>query len=184
MLSGYITAVVLLAAAARARAPSFEEVYAEVREPVARFALRMLGDPDEAEEVAQEAAVAIWQGLARFEGRSSVTTLALGIVANLAKKRLTRRGRGAQGLEPAALEALAGAEDRSAARLEAEEETVRLRAALLELPERQREALLLATEAGLPYAQIAELLGISVANVKVSVHRARKRLVELLEVSG
>jgi len=183
VLAPYLVAVVHLAALARAGRLDFETVYAEVREPVARYALRLLGDPDEAADVAQETALALWRGLDRFEGRSSVTTWALGIVTNLARKRMRRRRLEPRALDPQVAQEAAGAgRDRSAEALAAREDLARLQDALGALPERQRAAFLLATEQRLPYAEIAATLEISVANVKVSVHRARKKLSELLEV--
>ncbi len=53
------------------------------------------------------------------------------------------------------------------------EEIDAISAALSSLPERQRTALLLADQAGLPYSEIAQTLGATPGAVKVLVHRAR-----------
>ena len=53
-------------------------------------------------------------------------------------------------------------------------------AALRELPDRQRAALLLRSNEGLAYNEIAEALGVSLSSVKSLIHRARERLQALL----
>ncbi len=182
MLVGFVASVVALNERAAQATLGFDEVYEQVREPVARFALRLLGDREEAADVAQEAALAIWRGLGSFEGRSSVTTWALGIVANLARKRIRRKKLEPKLLEPtSATEAAGGDDDRALHGLELREEARRVRDALATLPEKQRAAFLLATDAELPYREIGEALSMSVSNVKVSIHRARKKLMQELE---
>jgi RNA polymerase sigma-70 factor (ECF subfamily) len=57
-------------------------------------------------------------------------------------------------------------------------------AALAELPEGERAALLLRVDHDLSYEDIASALGISVSAAKVRVHRARLRLTEALEKKG
>jgi RNA polymerase sigma-70 factor (ECF subfamily) len=62
-------------------------------------------------------------------------------------------------------------------------ELSRALAALGRLPVRDREALLLVAAGGLATVEAARVLGVSPGALKMRVHRARKRLTELLEVS-
>ncbi|MGE4466024.1 RNA polymerase sigma factor [Sphaerochaeta sp.] len=59
----------------------------------------------------------------------------------------------------------------------------RLKAAMNSIPQEERDLLAMAGAKGLKYDEIAKAAGISVANVKVRIHRARQRLRSLLEVS-
>jgi RNA polymerase sigma-70 factor (ECF subfamily) len=60
--------------------------------------------------------------------------------------------------------------------VESQLELVRVRRQLQALPETDRAAFVLRVEHGLPYAEIARVLGISLTASKVKVHRVRKRL--------
>ena len=62
----------------------------------------------------------------------------------------------------------------------AKEETNRMYNALNKIPEQDREILSLAVN-GVVYKEIAEMFGLSVANVKVRIHRTRTKLRELLK---
>ena len=72
-------------------------------------------------------------------------------------------------LEPGAPERISAAEDRE-----------RMRAAVLQLPRRQREVLTLRVDGELPFAEVAQTLGITENNAKVHFHHAMKRLQVLL----
>jgi RNA polymerase sigma-70 factor (ECF subfamily) len=65
------------------------------------------------------------------------------------------------------------------------EETMELvQEALASLPPKLKEVLVLKEYGELNYVEIGKVLGISVANVKVRVHRARERLAKLLEAKN
>ena len=59
-----------------------------------------------------------------------------------------------------------------------------MRGALAELPDDQREALLLVAASGFSYEEAAEICGVAVGTIKSRVNRARNRLAEMLGVSG
>jgi RNA polymerase sigma-70 factor (ECF subfamily) len=59
-----------------------------------------------------------------------------------------------------------------------------LAAALAQLPQEQREALLLVGTEGLPYEEAAQALGCAVGTIKSRVNRARNRLAELMGLAG
>jgi RNA polymerase sigma-70 factor (ECF subfamily) len=76
---------------------------------------------------------------------------------------------GERGGEPDAPELLSRAEDAR-----------RMRAAVVELPRRQREVLTLRIDGDLPFAEVAKVLGITENNAKVHFHHAVRRLRELV----
>ncbi|MCB4824091.1 sigma-70 family RNA polymerase sigma factor [Roseicella aerolata] len=145
-----------------------------------RIALRVLGDPAEAEEVAQEALLRAWQAAGRFDpSRAQVTTWLHRIVLNLAIDRTRRRASAPQAGE-AALAALPDpASGPEAAAVEAEERAA-LAAALAQLPARQRAAIALAYEEGLSGAEAAAVLDVSERALEGLLRRARLMLRRLL----
>jgi RNA polymerase sigma-70 factor (ECF subfamily) len=153
-----------------------------------------------AEEIAQDAWLAVLNGLARFEGRSSFRTWLFTIAANLAK---TRGAREARSLPFSALarkeseheqpvEADRFLEDGhwAAAPAEWRDPELRLRGAetlaliersIAELPEAQRTVITLRDVRGLEAEEVCELLGISDGNQRVLLHRARAKVRRALE---
>ena len=65
---------------------AFEAVVTEYYGSMVRLARAMVG-PDSADDVVQEAWIAVLKGLSRFEGRSTLKTWILGIVVNMARQR-------------------------------------------------------------------------------------------------
>ncbi|MXP64651.1 sigma-70 family RNA polymerase sigma factor [Roseomonas sp. M0104] len=138
-----------------------------------RVALRVTGQPAEAEEVAQEAMLRLWQNAARFDpGRARLGTWLYRITANLAIDRV-RRAR----FQP--LATVAEAPDPAPgpeATLDARQRHALLAAALEELPPRQRAALALAYDQGLSGAEAAAALSVSTRALEGLLRRARRFL--------
>jgi RNA polymerase sigma-70 factor, ECF subfamily len=168
----------LLAACRRGDPRAFEEVVRTTHRQVYTQAFRLVGDRQEAEDVAQEAYLRVFRGLSSFRGDSLFETWLYRIVANAAMSHLRRKGRfGVLLAEPAE----EGAELPSDLRL-AEEAVDRdtLARALEALPDGSRTVVLLKDVYGLSCQEIGDELGISEGAVKVRLHRARKRLKEML----
>ncbi len=143
------------------------------------LALRMLGDREAAEEVVQEAFVALWRGAHTYEpARGSVRTWLLGIVHHRAIDRL--RGRVSLAALPDDLGADPSAPDPwtlAAQRLD----HAAVRQALDGLPPEQREAIELAYFTGLTQAQIAQMLRLPLGTVKGRMRLGLARLRTLLQ---
>lgn len=138
-----------------------------------RVAQRMLGDAAEAEDIAQEAMLRLWRAAPGWQsGGARVSTWLYRVAVNLATDRLRRRRTGpldeagevADG-RPGAVSALIDA-DRAAA----------LGAALMCLPERQRQAVVLRHLEGLANPEIAEIMGVGVEAVESLTARGRRAL--------
>lgn len=142
-----------------------------------RVAQRMLGDPAEAEDVAQEAMLRLWRAAPGWQpGAAKVSTWLYRVVANLATDRLRRRravpldeAPEPEDGRPGALAGLIEA-DRAAA----------LQSALMALPERQREAVVLRHLEGLANPEIAGVMGVGVEAVESLVARGKRGLVAAL----
>ncbi|HWX46646.1 MAG TPA: sigma-70 family RNA polymerase sigma factor [Roseomonas sp.] len=135
-----------------------------------RVALRITGRPAEAEEVAQEAMLRLWQNAAKFDPtRAQLGSWLYRITANLAIDR-TRRTR----FQPLAeAEAAPDPAPGPEAVLDARQRRALLAAALQELPPRQRAALALSYDQGLSGAEAAAALSISTRALEGLLRRAR-----------
>jgi RNA polymerase sigma-70 factor (ECF subfamily) len=80
-----------LSAALAGEADALEAILAETRPRLYALALRVLGDPADAEDAVQDAMVKVWRNLPRFEGRSSFGTWIHRIAINAALDRRRRR---------------------------------------------------------------------------------------------
>ncbi|MCG6118093.1 MAG: sigma-70 family RNA polymerase sigma factor [Aquimonas sp.] len=152
--------------------------------PVHRLAQRMLDDPAEAEDVAQDLFLRLWQAGASWrEGEARLSTWIHTVTLNLCRDRLRRR-RPQQPLDDAQQDER-GAGPGQRAQLDERESA--LRRALAELPQRQREALLLFHYQGLSQVEAAQALGVSEDALESLLARARRglkaRLIEHREAS-
>ncbi len=142
-----------------------------------RVARAVLQDPHDADDAAQDAFLAALVKLDQYDPRRPFGPWLMRIVANAATDR--RRRRTVRQAEPLAPELTGGGPrpDR-----EAEQSALgdRLRAALAELPERRRVAVVLFDVEGYSHAEIAQILGIPEGTVRSEVFHARRRLRELL----
>ena len=140
-------------------------------------ALRMLGDRAEAEDVAQEAMIRLFRQAPHWrQGEAKVTTWLYRVVANLCTDRL-RKTRGV------ALDAVAEPEDEAKSVAQKMQDAARsdaLQAALQDLPERQRLAVVLRHIEGLGNPEIAEIMEISVEAVESLTSRGKRALAKAL----
>ena len=144
--------------------------------------LRILGNPHDAAEATQEAYLKAWRGLSGFRGDAMFETWLYRVASNAAlSKHRTRRRRQSHesGLLDEVLTELP-AEGSVEATVGARIEVRALEEALARLPEQHRTAVLLRDVYGMNIEEVAEQLGISQTAAKVRVHRARKRLKEMI----
>jgi RNA polymerase sigma-70 factor (ECF subfamily) len=166
-----------------------------------RFARVFVRDEAAAEEVVQDTWMAVLEGLDRFEGRASFKTWLHRIVANKAKTRAVREGRSVplsalaeterdeHAVDPERFDASGHWRDPPARwtdetperlALAAETRSV-VEAAVAALPPAQRAVLVLSDEDGLETEEICNLLGLTVTNQRVLLHRARTRIRQAVE---
>jgi RNA polymerase sigma-70 factor (ECF subfamily) len=142
----------------------------------ARFAERMTGDAQTAEDVVQNAFLRLWNSAERWEGRSRFTTWFYRVLHNLAVDELRRRRSGHEELDEALEDPAPAPPDV----LERERRDARVRAALDRLPGRQRAALVLRHYQDCSQGEAAEILGISEGALESLLSRARAALREQL----
>lgn len=151
-------------------ADAYDELYRRHRDRVARVAFLLLGDADQAQDVAQEAFLIGWRDLRRLRDARKFRPWMTGIAVNLCRRR--RRAVARDLILRADLSPPADrAEVAEAAALRIE-----VRRAVEELPRRMREAIVLRFYCGFAEAEIAAALTIPLGTVKSRLGRARARL--------
>jgi len=140
-------------------------------------ALRLLGDRAEAEDVAQEALLRLWRIAPDWrEGEAKVTTWLYRVTANLATDRLRKR-RGV------ALDSVPEPEDGAPSVMQGMQDKTRVQAlqtALDDLPERQRQAVVLRHIEELGNPEIAQVMDISAEAVESLIARGKRALTAAL----
>jgi RNA polymerase sigma-70 factor (ECF subfamily) len=172
------------------RTNSFAELVDRHKDSVYGTLMRLTGDPDVAEELAQETFVRAYRGLGKFRGESRFGTWLVQIAVNLARDRIRERQR--QRGRVVSLDELLERDADSPVLAESRPQydplaevserdlLRRFEQSLQELPPGYREVFLLHHIQGLSYEDIAQMTGDSVGSLKVRTHRARKLLKEML----
>ena len=148
------------------------------------YATRLLGDRAEAEDVAQEAMLRLWRiaqravrsGWSVRQVEAKVTTWLYRVVTNLCTDRLRKRPWVNIDAVPEPPDTAASAQ----AGLEDAERQAALGAALLDLPERQRQAVVLRHIEGMTNPEIAEVMGIGIEAVESLTARGKRALAKAL----
>jgi RNA polymerase sigma-70 factor, ECF subfamily len=157
---------------------AFGELFRRHRDQMWALALRITRDPEVAADAVQEAFIAAFRGAGSFRGEAAVTTWLHRIVVNSSLDRLRRIKPVAQ-LPDADLNVLADPADHH----RSVEIRIDVRAALDQLPEGQRMALVLVDMHGLSVAEAARVLSIAEGTVKSRCSRGRAAMVPLLGLS-
>ncbi len=166
-------------------AEAFERLYQLHKGRVYSLCLRMLGNPAEAEDMAQEAFLQLFRKIGTFRGESAFSTWLHRLTVNVVLMHLRKKvlpqvpldepvdadeaGEGPR-WEPGAEDlALVGSLDR-----------ITLEEAIAKLPQGYRLVFVLHDVEGYEHNEIAEMLGCSIGNSKSQLHKARLRLRDLL----
>jgi RNA polymerase sigma-70 factor, ECF subfamily len=160
---------------------AFETLFARYTPRVLTFLTRMVRDRARAEELTQDVFIRIYNAAERYEAKARFSTWIFGIAHNLALNDLARAHRKNEQVRSDLTELHAVDPAPSPIeKLEAERTRAKLEQALAALPERQRAAVLLRSEQGMDYEEIAGSLETTVASVKSLLHRARESLLAAL----
>lgn len=159
---------------------AFEELYRAHSGRLYSLAVRMLGNPADAEDLLQEIFLSAHRKLDSYRGEAALGTwlyrLAMNQILDHVRSRAARSGQLTDGLDDASLIADATGHrlaDRAIDRIDLER-------AMLELPEGCRAAFVLHDVEGLEHREVSEVLGIAEGTSKSQVHKARLRLRGLL----
>ena len=168
----------LIRRAASGDAAAWEPLVLEHQQAVFRLAYLLLGDADDAEDIAQETFLRAWNALKRFDASRPLRPWLLSIAANLSRNRLRSAGRYVSALvrafrdEPKAI----AVEDKSVQRNEATE----LWRAVQQLDSSDQQIVYLRYFLDLPVSETAEVLQIAEGTVKSRLSRALERLRKII----
>ena len=173
---------------------AFEALYHQYYRRLFSYLLKVMRRADLVEEVLNDVMLAIWKGAASFDGRSRPSTWIFGIAYHKALKALSRRSPLGQMTQMSQMAHEPMYPERELAEPvdhdEPESLLVRrelasvLGQAVRALPVEQRTVVELTYFYGLPYQEIAEIMGCPVNTVKTRMFHARRRLKELLPGLG
>ncbi len=164
---------------------AFGNLVRSYQAPVYNLCYRMLGDPGEAEDAAQETFLRAYRAIGRFDPEKRLINWLLTIAANHSVDRLRKRK-----LLTLSFDALRPREhipdwaSNPEAALRHKEDQQAITELLSRLSPRDRAAIVMRYWHGLSYEEIAETLSVSVSAVKSRLHRARRALAEQWRVRG
>ena len=171
-----ITDELLLERAGAGESAAFLQIYERHRDPVFRFAYRLSGSVEVAEDITHDCFLGLLRKPANFRaGRAALRTYLLAAARNLWFKQLRAQDREVE------LDDLAEPKFEATGRgplreiLDGELSQA-VKQAVSNLPPMQREALVLFEYEGLALHEIAEIVGADVGAIKARLHRARQRL--------
>jgi RNA polymerase sigma-70 factor, ECF subfamily len=181
----------LVARLRRGDAKAFRQLVAKHQDRVYSICLRMLGDPQEAEDVAQEVFAAVHRHLPRFRGDCRLSTWTYRVAKNQCLNRLKylerREAEGGEALARASPSDAAGfvsVPDRPDQALLGAEERAEVQRALTRLSAEHRLIVVLRDIEGLSYEEIGRITDLPPGTVKSRLHRARSCLADALEAAG
>lgn len=161
---------------------AWKELVAATHQEVFTLCLRILNNRDDAAEATQDVYLKVWRSLRGFRGEARFTTWLYRVAANTAiskqRSRTRRRSHESEVDDEmlAAMPAGISVEQQAGARVEVHA----VEKALGSLPEHYRSAIVLRDVYGYSVEEVAKQLGISETAAKVRVHRARKKLKEMV----
>jgi RNA polymerase sigma-70 factor (ECF subfamily) len=176
---------------------AFVTLVSKHHDPMLRLARTFVHSHAVAEEVVQDTWLAVLRGIDRFEGRSSIRTWLLAILANRARSTGVREARSVAASDSEAFVAAVDASrfdssgtwssppeqwvDDLEERLGAQALREQILEALTQMPARQRAVVMLRDVDGLASDEVCQVLELTPANERVLLHRGRSRLRQALE---
>lgn len=172
----------LLVKVARGDEAAFERVYDRMAGPAYGVIRKVVRDPAQSEEVAQEVLLEVWRAAARFDpALGSAVTWVLTIAHRRAVDRVRSAAAAAEREQKVVLPVLAA--DEVADQVEASLDRERVRRCLQGLTEVQRESIALAYYGGYSYRQVAVVLGAALGTIKTRIRDGLIRMRDCLGVS-
>ncbi|WP_298734779.1 RNA polymerase sigma factor [uncultured Chitinophaga sp.] len=152
-----------------------------IRPKLFRFAFRLLNNEEDAKDIIQDALLKVWNQQERMPELQNMEAWCMRIVRNLALDRLkSKKYRNTEGLDRAGE---VPANHQQSPHLAAEQQDVmgRVHRIINALPEKYRTIIQLRDMEGFSYQEICDILELTLSEVKINLHRARKSVREQLQ---
>ena len=143
------------------------------------FAMSLCGNPARADDLAQETLMRAWDKIASFEDGTNLKAWLFTILRNVYFSEQRKRKREVEDAD-GHLSAGIAVHPEQLGHMDASDFLV----ALQQIPNDQREALILVGAEGFSYEEVANISGVAVGTIKSRVNRARRRLTEILGLEG
>ena len=169
----------LVARAQEGDLPAFEELVRKYQREIYNLAFRLVQDPEEAKDMAQQTFMQAYMHIRDFRGQSQFRTWLFRIAINQCYNFFKSKKKFGEPVD--SQELVIVDEDNPQEGLMAQEDRSRLYAALERLPVKQRAVLTLKIEQGLSYKEISEELGGTAGAARVNFCQAVKTLKKYLK---
>ncbi len=164
------------------RRDAFDLIVERHRRPIYQLCYRFVANHEDASDLAQDVFVRAFRGLRNFRGQSSLGTWLYRIGVNVCLNRVSAKTLPTEPIADRQFVDRGG--DTGTDRLLRAERRARVRAAIAQLPRKQRAALILRTYHEMSHQEIADALGSSVGAVKANIFHALGNLRKLLGSEG
>ncbi|AZR73789.1 hypothetical protein BBF96_10565 [Anoxybacter fermentans] len=168
---------------------AFEEIVRRYQKKVYNTIYRILGNPEDANDLAQEVFIRVYRKLHLFQGKASFSTWLFTITSNLCRDELRKRQRRLKirslsepiRYKDGEIEQEILDESMTPERISINRELRdEIQAVIDKLPDEQKEAIVLREFQGFSYEEIAEIVGVALGTVKSRISRARRNIREEL----
>lgn len=177
----------LLRQAQRGDLDAYEQIHARLEPAIRRFVRRLIGDTPEADDAIQDTFISLYMHMTRIDPVENLRPYLYRIARNRCYDALRRQGRYDElslDDEPVGVRVSFALHDK-----DMPEDTthwlllyMEVQQAMDQLPENQRQSLILYAEEEMSYAEIAEVMEVSIGTVKSRLYHAKARLRGLLPV--
>lgn len=159
--------------------PTFKQAMLAALPSLRAFAMSLSGRHDRADDLVQETVMKAWAKQEDFRLGTNMQAWLVTILRNHYYSQMRKRGREVQDTEGSYTARLSVAPSHDGVM-----DLADFRRALLDLPDEQREALLLVGASGFSYEEAAQICGCAIGTIKSRVSRARNRLQTVLQIGG
>ncbi|WP_157995556.1 sigma-70 family RNA polymerase sigma factor [Peristeroidobacter soli] len=166
-----------VASSARSTEQQFSELVKLYRTPIYRFVIRHIGNPADAEDIAQQTFVDAYGALQTFRGQSALSTWLYGIAMNLVRNYLNRAPHRVRKYESDdVLASMATDSDGPDTLIQRAELFTRLYSEVDSLSDELRQTFLLVAIEGRSYEEAAQMLSIPIGTIRSRLFRAREAI--------
>ena len=164
---------------------AFQKLAQSYKSRIFSLALRMLGNPTDAEDAAEESVIKLYYSMKKFRGQSSFSTWVYAVTRNTCLDIIRKNVKTRSDIDIEEVEYFVSSHEGDPHEAtERGQKVAFLKKTINSLPEENRKTLILREMDGYSYEEIAELLNISVGTVKSRISRAKERIRTEFEKAG